>query len=509
MMSGATTTAPDQTAPRTYRFPIRDRSGWLLGLQGGQCLALAAGAVLAGVALSARAPAPVVLGPFIVSAAIAFSRVAGEPLYGWIPIALRWLGVAVRRRNRWYAPVPLVLVDDKDEAQPLPDFLAGLEVIDAGPLAWATTRSTTGVVRDRRDRTVSATLRLRSRSFVLCDRAEQERLLAAWGDAIAGCCTEGSPITHLRWCEWAAPATAVDHLRYLEAHKTASVDQAAVVAYRELVEETGGHDTTHDTLLTVTLDPRRLRRATAGVDGGQAAVDALLDEMRSLTTRLEAAGLDVDPPLAPVELVEIMRLRMDPGVAAQQDTRRNLALLTRATPRYGAGPLAASTEWSCLRLDGSLHRTYWIAEWPRLEVPPTWLEPLLLINGGIRTVSVCYEPVPPSRSVRQVDRDATRLATDEEQRARGGFRIGARHNRAAAAVTEREAELVAGYAELAYAGFITVTARDTAELARSCTTFEQAAAAAGLELRALHGRHDLGFLTALPIGRGVAPRRFT
>src|SRR5205823_4207949 len=130
-------------------------------------------------------------------------------------------------------------------------------------------------------------------------------------------------------------------------------------------------------------------------------------------------------------------LRMDPSVTSEQDARRNLAHLGGAVSRYGAGPLAAAVDWSSVCLDGSLHRTYWIAEWPRLEVPPTWLEPLLLTAGGIRAMSLCYEPVPPSRSTRQVDRDATRLATDEEQRARGGFRIGARHRRAAAAVTER------------------------------------------------------------------------
>jgi hypothetical protein len=117
--------------------------------------------------------------------------------------------------------------------------------------------------------------------------------------------------------------------------------------------------------------------------------------------------------------------------------------------------------------------------------------------------------VPPSRSQRQIDRDATRLASDEEQRHKRGFRVGARHRRAQTAVLEREAELVAGHAELEYAGFLTVTAPDEDALARACADYEQAAAQAGLEVRALDGQHDAGTGACLPIGRYPTARRFT
>ncbi len=41
-------------------------------------------------------------------------------------------------------------------------------------------------------------------------------------------------------------------------------------------------------------------------------------------------------------------------------------------------------------------------------------------------------------------------------------------------------------------------------LDRACAEVEQAAAQAFIELRPLDGRHDAGFLTALPVGRGLA-----
>jgi hypothetical protein len=134
------------------------------------------------------------------------------------------------------------------------------------------------------------------------------------------------------------------------------------------------------------------------------------------------------------------------------------------------------------------------------------LEPLLLHAGGTRTFALHYEPVARSRSQRRVDRDSTRLAADEEHRARSGFRIGASHRRAQTAVAERESELVAGYCELEYAGFVVVTAADTDALERSCVEYEQAAAQIGLQLRPLDGSHDLGLACALPVARGVVLR---
>ena len=136
------------------------------------------------------------------------------------------------------------------------------------------------------------------------------------------------------------------------------------------------------------------------------------------------------------------------------------------------------------------------------------MEPLLLHAGGVRTIAMVYEPVPPSRSQRQIDRDATRLASDEEQRAKRGFRIGARHRRAETAVLERESELVAGYSELEFAGFVSVAANDREQLETACAEYEQAAAQVGLELRALDGQHDAGVGACLPIGRYPTARRF-
>jgi hypothetical protein len=331
-----------------------------------------------------------------------------------------------------------------------------------------------------------------------------------WGDALAGFCSERTAVSRVRVTEWAAPAGVVAHERYLAIAGARAAGSEAHASYAQLLADAGPAATTHDLLVTVTVDLRRVpRRQGARQADAEQATDVLQEELRLLTGRLETAGLTVDPPLSPSGVAEVLRLRCDPTCVTRiEGRRRSLAVLAGAVSPYNCGPIATEASWSTLRADASVHRTYWVAEWPRLETGPNWLEPLLLHAGGVRTLAIHYEPVPPSRAQRRIDRDATRLAADEEQRVRSGFRIGARHRRAEQAVLEREAELVAGYAELEFAGFVTVTATDEEALARSCAEYEQAAAQAGLELRPLDGRQDVAFVCSLPLGRGPAARRW-
>ena len=503
------------TAParRTYRFGPLDRGGWILGLAGSQCVAIAAGIITGGFLLDGGAPAPLVLAPVVASAAFAFGTVGRSPVRELAPAAARFAMSTVLRRSTWLAELPLLTGTSTDARRdpPLPPFLAGLCLVDAGPVAWAPLSSVAGVgvVLDRAGRTASASVRVAGRDFSLLERADQERLIQLWGDALAGFCAERTAVESVRVTEWAAPAGVAQHERYLAVAGASSAGSEAHRSYKELLAEAGPAATSHDALVTVTVAARRVRgRSVEGRQGGDApVVAALLEELRLLAARLEVAGLTVEAPLSAVETAEALRLRCDPRAAATLETRhRSLAALAGAVSRYNAGPLATDTRWSALRADGSFHRTYWIAEWPRLEVGPNWLEPLLLHAGAVRCFAVHYEPVPPSRAFRRIDRDATRLGADEEQRSRSGFRIGARHRRAEEAVMEREAELVAGYAELEFAGFVTVTAPDEASLASACSEYEQAAAQAGLEVRPLDGRHDLGFVCTLPLGRGLARR---
>ena len=499
---------PDQD--RTYRFAPLDRSGVLLGLNCAQCAVLAAGLFIAATLLQNGLPVLFALAPVVIAAAFAFGRWGGHQLHEWLPVLARFAALSCGRKRRWLSAVPGLLPGRAVSRDiELPPFLAGLTIIEASSAAWARrgVRSRAAVVWDRRGRSMSASLRVRSREFSLLDRPEQEHIAQLWGDALGGFCVERGPVVRLAASEWMAPVGVGQ--RDLGVVNEDRCDERAVASYLDLLAEAAPRTVRREVVVTITVDLRRVRSARRQSRVEEAGAELLMEELVLLASRLDAAGLTTSGPVSPREMAEALRLRLDPTCATRVTTRASsLAELAGVVSPHAAGPLATELAWDHLRVDGSFHRCYWVAEWPRLEVGPSWLEPLLLYPGGTRTFTMLYEPVAPSRSQRQVDRDSTRFAADDEQRERSGFRIGARHRRVQAAVLEREAELVAGYAEFEFAGLLTVTAPDEAALLQVTSEYEQAAAQAGLEIRPLHGRHDLATACALPLGRGLARRRF-
>ena len=198
--------------------------------------------------------------------------------------------------------------------------------------------------------------------------------------------------------------------------------------------------------------------------------------------------------LDPEQLTAAIRLGFDPY-------RR------RGTSR-SPGPTAADATWSSYHVDGALHRTYWVAEWPRTQVGPAFFTPLLLGLQAVRAVSIVFDPVPPGRARAAVEAAITSDEADEQVRAERGFRLTARRRRQADSARNREQELADGHEEMRFAGFVTVSGRDEDELAAACAELEHAAQRAFLVLEPLWGQQDLGLAFAsLPLARGLKPAR--
>lgn len=509
-----------QAEARRYRFAGRDGTGWILGLSGAQCLAVAAALVGAGLIVDSGVPAALALLPVVGGVGLAFWRISGVPLLEWLPAHGSWLVRRAAGRTPWQGRLSAVsAVPLSAPAQPeLPPCLAGVTLIEVPAPPW-TGRTTdgVGVVADRGEGTVTATLRVRGDGLALADPGEQDRRVAAWGEALSAFCAESTAVAWVRWSEWAGPAGLDAHLAFLEERRVAPADDPAVRAYRELLGDGSAMAMTHEVLVSVTVELRRAQRTpfrgnSEGGGGRQASVRnaaaVLLEELRLLSLRLEAAGLATDPPLSAAELATAVRLRLDPACRGDLAARRHsLAALAGLVSPHNAGPLTAVEHRHSFEVDGSLHRCFQITEWPRRDVAAGWMEPLLLEGGGTRTVSLTCFPVPPSQSARQVNRDSTRLVTDAELRERKGFRVGVVQRRAQAAVAEREEELAAGHGEVQYLGLIAVTAPDVRTLEAASAEYRQLAARAGLELRPLDTRHDLGVAATLPLGRPLPVRR--
>src|SRR5687767_1295883 len=123
-----------------------------------------------------------------------------------------------------------------------------------------------------------------------------------------------------------------------------------------------------------------------------------------------------------------MRLRLDPTNAFWR-TDRSLQAVAKDLSFASIVPSATRTDWTQWRTDTCTHRSLYVVEWPRTDVPATWLGELLRFNACVRTITVGFEPVPRSRSHRGVVRDAAKIASDADHRNERGFRVGAAHRR--------------------------------------------------------------------------------
>ena len=165
--------------------------------------------------------------------------------------------------------------------------------------------------------------------------------------------------------------------------------------------------------------------------------------------------------------------------------------------------MAMEESWASLRVDGLSHATFWVAEWPRIEVRSDFLAPMLL--GTTRAVlSVVMEPLGPDEAVRKVEASRTADLADAELRRRGGFISTARRARETDVLARREAELAEGHASFRYAGFVTVSAPSEEELATACDTVQHAAGQCRLALRRLYGDQASAYTCTLPLGRGIS-----
>ena len=484
---------------RAYRLEPLDSSGIFLGLGVVQCALLGAGVALGVAAMTAAAPLPIAAAPIVAAAAASFSRVRGHATWEWLPLLAGWAWTRFRRGRRWNAPLPLC--SSVEFPAPMPPCLDGLDIVG---IDWRAGVSL-GAVRDRRRRTLTAVVPVAGPQFVVEPRAEQERLLSGWGDLLGQYAVERGIVSHLSWSDLARPSGMGEHISWLGLDERGTPNQAAAASYRELLEVGTASAINHEAVVTITVARERLSRHRAAKGGADEQLRrALVTSVDALLRGLRSADLAATDPLDPTRLQRLIRARIDP-IGARPRPRKG-RLVDRLAPVRSstAGPLALEADWRHVRVDGSFHRTWWVGTWPRLAVPPAWLEPFLSGGGVTRSMTVYFQPVSTYQSRRRIERDLVKLESDAVTKEEKGRRVDARHRRATQALLDREEELVAGYPEMGYAGLVSVSAGTLNELDEHSEIIEQLARENGMDLRVLDARQDLGWAAALPLGLAPA-----
>ena len=506
----------DETRARArYTFGPLEQRGLVGSLRATQTAILGVALLVIVFVLAARRDAGGILIAVAIGTAallVVFFRVRGRTLEAWVPVIARFLarGLAGRLEYRSAAPVAgLLLRPDGavEVAVSLPEELGDVELV-AAPVDPAGS-AVIGVVKDRRAQTYTATLGVRVRNFALLSDGEQERRLAAYGTVLAGLARDDSVIRRVGWVERTVPNDGDDVAAYLQQARDPllGLGSGPVASYIELIESAADVTQDHELFVSLQLDGWRARaqaRKLGPRDGGMLRL--IVRELDLFARRLEGAGVQVLGALPPRMLAKAIRDGYDPfgrtarARAGALDPERN------GTPIGLAGPQARQTTWSTLATDSAVHATYWISEWPRIDVGAVFLQPLLMQTTAVRTVAMVMDAIGPSRAITQVEQARTTDIADETTRQRLGQVTTARQMRKAEATARREQELADGHAELRYAAYVTVSAPagDPEALDRACAEVEHAAQQSRLRLERLYGEQDHAFTFGLPLCRGLS-----
>ncbi|MDR2566172.1 MAG: PrgI family protein [Bifidobacteriaceae bacterium] len=472
------------------KFSRLSKRGLLLGLSGPQlaCLGLAAAVMVAALYTGGAAAFTVAAVVWLPACCLALIGVAGRKLIEWAPVIIRWLTRTHKGQTMF----------KKTIAKPRPAGTLSLPG-DAAALRQHQDPATGAVmVHDPHAQTLTAVAEVTHPSFVLLDPAEQERRVQSWGRVLATCCRAGR-IARLQVLERTLPDSGSGLIDWWRLHGTDDGSWTAKV-YRDLVDRAGPASERHATTISVALDMRLAARAIRGAGGGmRGAASVLGQEMNTLATALRSADLNLGEWLGPGRLALMLRAAYDPESATRLERNRAIG-----RDLSNAGPVAVHESWASMRTDTAFHAVLWVSEWPRAQVFPGFLSPLLLSCGIRRTFSLTVTPMRADQAARDIRRKKTEHIADQAQRAKIGQIEDAAQTAEYHDVLQQEADLTSGHGIVRYTGLITVSAPSEPELQAALAAIEQAAVQASCETRTLVGQQAQGFtVAALPLCRTV------
>ncbi|CAO0837025.1 Lipoprotein OS=Streptomyces microflavus OX=1919 GN=Smic_07710 PE=4 SV=1 [Streptomyces microflavus] len=378
---------------------------------------------------------------------------------------------------------------------------ASLKVVTPGDSA-----NGASAVHDPHQQTLTAIARVTSRAFALLDPATQNHNVSSWGRALAGIARTGH-IATVQVLERTVPDSGDTLARHWAQNGQPQAPVAGQI-YSELVASAGPAAAPHEVYLAISLDLKAARRLISQAGGGLPAAFTVMEQTTSsIAQAARNAGLQVTGWLTSREIAAVIRTAYDPKALAalQQWSETGRA---EADPA-AAGPVVQFEEYDRLSTDSARHTTYWVENWPRTEMGAGFLHGIMFTPGVRRSLSLIYVPQGLESALRDVQRKKSAIISDANERARRGQVDSEVDSVEYADVKTRERQLIAGHADVALTGLVTVTAETDALLNAACAQIETAAITAGVDLRRLNYQQPSAFtLAALPLARTEAQRKY-
>jgi hypothetical protein len=475
----------------TVRFGRLQHRGLLLGFSGARVVCIGLAATVATLAVFVGGTVGLaVTGPFWVSLlALVFVPWGGKPAIETLPTAahfgIRQVLGQLSFRSRPAAPRPsgtLALPGDAASLRFHIDDISGA-----------------AMVHDPHAGTLTAVALVGHPAYVLLSPDEQSRRVNGWGRALAGLAAQGT-CARVQVLEIALPDSGRGITGWWDEHRRSDAPDWTLREYQKLMRTCAPAASTHRTLIALSLDMRKAGRAIRDAGRGMRGAAAVLrQDMGAFEAGLRDAELQLTSWLDEGSLAATLRGAFDPaGMLSLDGTTVGRHLET-------AGPVALEEHWDHLRHDSAYSAVLWITEWPRIDVPPSFLHGLVFQQGVRKTISITATPLTTAQAMRDIRKAKVEYVTDSAQKARIGTIADQSDAQELSDVMDRERALIAGHADLRFTGLITVTAVTKDELDSALSQVQRAATQCGCETRLLCGQQARAFTAAaLPLARKVS-----
>ncbi|MFJ9988110.1 SCO6880 family protein [Streptomyces globisporus] len=479
-----------QSSTPTVKFPHRSRRGVLLGLTVPQLtVAGLTGLLLLAVILARGVVGALQLIPlWAVIGLLVFVRHRGRALADWAPIVVRYALRRMRGQLVWLT---------RPSRRPTREGLLHLPGTAASLRVTTAPDGKFGAVHNPHTGTLTAVVKVSARAYALLDPGTQQANVGGWGRALAALARTGQ-IARIQVIERTIPDSGDALRRYWEEHGRPDTPTAGAI-YNELIQSAGPAAAPHEAYVAVSLDTKAARRLINQAGGGLTGAFSVLAQLTSTFDQAaRTAGLTPTGWLTAREIAAVVRTSYDPKALATLD-RWSTAGRSEAEPA-AAGPVVVVEKADHIATDSAVHATYWVENWPRTETSAGFLHQLLFTGGVRRTLSLSYEPKNLDAALRDVQRKKSSVIADAAERARRGQVDSEADSVEYQDIKSRERQLIAGHADVALTGLLTVSADTEDELRTACAVVETAAVGAQLDLRPLTWQQAEAFTAAaLPL----------
>lgn len=335
---------------------------------------------------------------------------------------------------------------------------------------------------------------------------DQEHLTAALM-RVAGSWTRRRQILRVSMQERTRPGTIVREQR---AFDQLNVSGDLANSYQEALTRVAEGSVLRPQAITLTVDAGGgAGKATAkDLGGGKAGILGMVEqEIAATTESLRVAGFTKVAWCSPREWGAWGRGIVDPVAEGKIDVRLGTAFAGIA-PEL-AGPMACVEQKNHVETDSAFHRVYWISEYPRLETLPGFMGEIASAESSAgtpvrHTLQLVGTPVPIEQALKGIRKQRDAWKQNAALKARRGDGATIADNADWQNLDAREQDLINGQGELAWTGFVVVSALSYEALLSSCTTMELAGSTASVELTPLTYQQAASLMAvAYPAGTGM------